>query len=117
MLFMSVESLDIILLKPVVIVRDSVGRGTTCLKQTCVLVQFVYLYQWFHVCPFFHCSIFHSLLDYNLELRSSSLTLGNASELSFLSLNRDLLTIIDIDTLSAGLLVEFHASQRVPSVE
>ena len=92
-LFMSVESLDIILLKPVVIVRDFVGRGTTCLKQTCVLVQFVYLYQWFHVCPFFPCSIFHSLLNYNL------------------------LTIIDIDALSGGLLVEFHAVQRVPSVE
>ena len=38
----------------------------------------------------------NSLLDYNLELRSSSLTLGNASKLSFLSLNRDLFTSVDI---------------------
>ena len=47
----------------------------------------------FLVCSLFHCSVLHSLLNYNL------------------------LTIIDIDALSAGLLVEFHAVQRVPSVE
>ena len=47
----------------------------------------------FLVCSLFHCSVLYSLLNYNL------------------------LTIIDIDALSAGLLVEFHAVQRVPSVE
>jgi hypothetical protein len=34
-----------------------------------------------------------------VELRSSSFTLGNASELPFLSLNHDLLTVFNIDTL------------------
>ena len=47
-----------------------------------------------------------SLLYNNLELRSSSLTLGNASELSFLSLNRDLFTIVDIHSLLRGLAAE-----------
>ena len=55
-----------------------------------------------------------SLLDYNLELRSSSLTLGNVSELSFLSLNRDLFTIVDIDALGAGLAAEADAVEGVP---
>ena len=73
-----------------------------------------------------------SLLDYNLELRSSSLTLtsslfvatrpskqarrlsllqtfGNVSELSFLSLNRDLFTIVDIQAGLARLSTKFHA--------
>ena len=55
-----------------------------------------------------------SLLDYNLELCSSSLTLGNVSELSFLSLNRDLFAIVDIDALSAGLAAQAHTVERVP---
>ena len=55
-----------------------------------------------------------SLLDYNLELRSSSLTLGNVNELSFLSLNRDLFTIVDIDALGAGLAAQAHTVERVP---
>ena len=50
-----------------------------------------------------------SLLDYNLELRSSSLKLGNVSELSFLSLNRDLFTIVDIQAGLARLSTKFHA--------
>ena len=56
----------------------------------------------------------YSLLDYNLELRSSSLTLGNVSELSFLSLNRDLFAIVDIDAFGAGLAAEADAVERVP---
>ena len=55
-----------------------------------------------------------SLLDYNLELRSSSLTLGNVSELSFLSLNRDLFAIVDIDALGAGFAAQTHTVERVP---
>ena len=35
----------------------------------------------------------------HLELRSSSFTLGNASKLTFLSLNHDLLAILDDDAL------------------
>ena len=55
-----------------------------------------------------------SLPDYNLELRSSSLTLGNVSELSFLSLNRDLFAIVDIDAFGAGLAAEADAVEGVP---
>ena len=62
---------------------------------------------------FFFIAVY-SLLDYNLELRSSSLTLGNVSELSFLSLNRDLFTIVDIDALGAGLAAEADAVEGVP---
>ena len=57
-----------------------------------------------------------SLLYNNLELRSSSLTLGNASELSFLSLNRDLFTIIDIHSLLRGLAAESATVHVVPAV-
>ena len=84
-------------------------------QQTCLAVQFVNLHRWLHIFSF-HCSVLH-LFDYNLELRSSSLTFGNASKLSFLSLNRDLFTIIDIDALCAGLAAEANAIQRVPPVK
>ena len=38
-------------------------------------------------------------LNYNLDLQSSSFTLGNASKLSLRSLNHDLATILDEHTL------------------
>ena len=40
--------------------------------------------------------IYSLLFNHNFELGSNSLTFGNASELSFLSLNHDFFTIHDV---------------------
>lgn len=68
------------------------------------MLQFDNCHRGFLVYLLFHCYVLHSLFDYNLELRLSSLTLGNVSELLFLSLNRDLSTIINIQSLLPGLV-------------
>lgn len=44
--------------------------------------------------------IYSLLFNHDFELRSNSLTFGNVSELSFLSLNHDFFTIHDVQTLS-----------------
>ena len=50
------------------------------------------------------------------ELRSSSLTLGSASELSLLSLNRDLDTIIYIHACARGIAAETATVKGIPGV-
>ena len=54
---------------------------------------------------------FLSLFNDYLELRSSSLTFGNASELSFLSLNHDLIAIFNVESLGGlydALSIQFE---------
>ena len=65
------------------------------------LLDLIYINGWLYI-YLFHSSVLYLFNDY-VELRSSSLTFGNASELSFLSFNHDLVTIHDIQSLLGGL--------------
>ncbi len=55
------------------------------------------------------------LLHYDLELRSSWLTLGSASKLSLLSLNRHLTSVLDIDSGCTGFSCQLPSVQRIPN--
>ena len=79
--------------QPVIIVWYLLGRCSTGLKQACTMSQFDNCHCGFLVCSLFHCCVLLSLFDYNL------------------------FTIIDIDTLLAGLATQANAVQRVPTVE
>ncbi len=69
------------------------GRsGTTC-KDVSMVLHKHYLHFWFLVCFLFHCSVLHSLFDYNLA------------------------TIVDIQSLLRGLAVEHATAHLVPAVE
>jgi hypothetical protein len=51
------------------------------------------------------------LFDNDFELRSNSFTFGNEYKLSFLSLNHDLLSVLNIDTL--GRIGYQHALEGI----
>jgi hypothetical protein len=51
------------------------------------------------------------LFDNVFELRSSSFTFGNENTLSFLSLNHDFLSVLNIDTL--GRIGYLHALEGI----
>ena len=53
-------------------------------------------------------------LNHDLEFCSSSLTLGSASELSLLSLNHDLFSVVNIQSLRCGLTLELAAIEVIP---
>ena len=55
-------------------------------------------------------------LNHDLELRSSSFTLRNASLLSFRSLNHDLVPVMYIDAFLRGLALQPLAVEGVPGV-